>query len=469
MKSNKCKKIILFCFIFLASSQISVFAKHKNPYEGEVDAPSSESVDNVSEGVIIYKNPFEEYTPTNPIKEGVINEEYSKADTYVIDLKTIENRIKYFSPTYKNIKQSAESSYWMAFFARGGNDTLMFDSKHYTEEINDLMVQYRQNITNSTSLRNTLNKSDKDYNDKYRELSIQIETYKAMYNAVSKTYFTTNATITNTKSMLGLGNALYNIGNVDNNNKVAFARRSVTKAISSVVLTYMQLNTYVDILEKQSNLYYDMYALKLKNYQLGLATSLDVSTSLDSYENARSTLNSTKTTLKNVKEQIAINLGYDLNDIDKLVFVEPEVDFDYISTIDFVEDKKRVFTSNSAYNSIKLSDKDKKYPQSTGEDIFNKRREYTANLIIAEFENIYENLKAQKLLFDSSMYLNEICAITDEANKRKLETNLINELEYKGLEIQNIGNKLQVKVAKYNLINAINTYYFAALGDLTIN
>ena len=51
----------------------------------------------------------------------------------------------------------------------------------------------------------------------------------------------------------------------------------------------------------------------------------------------------------------------------------------------------------------------------------------------------------------------------------KFDNNLVSELEYKGLELQNLSNKLQVKVAKYNLINATNAYYYAALGDITIS
>ena len=108
-------------------------------------------------------------------------------------------------------------------------------------------------------------------------------------------------------------------------------------------------------------------------------------------------------------------------------------------------------------------------PQSTGEELFHKRQEYTSNIIIAEFENIYNDLMSKKLLYDSSLYLKEICDINDEANKRKFYNNLVSELEYKGLELQNLSNKLQVKVAKYNLINATNAYYYAALGDITIS
>ena len=133
------------------------------------------------------------------------------------------------------------------------------------------------------------------------------------------------------------------------------------------------------------------------------------------------------------------------------------------------DDKTKAYTSNSTYNAIKISDRDKRLPQSTGEELFHKRQEYTSNVIIAEFENLYNDLLSKKLLYDSSMYLKEICDINDEANKRKFDSNLVSELEYKGLELQNLSNKLQVKVAKYNLINATNAYYYASLGDITIS
>lgn len=444
-------------------------AKQIDPYTGEVDEPVAEAKNNVSEAIIIHQSEYKEYSPINPVKPGVNKEEYDSVDNFVVDLKTIDSRIKYFSPTYNNIKASAENSYWMAFFARGGNDTLLYDSKKYTEEVSDLMVTLKDTIKNLTYQRSKLDKSDPDYKKKYDALTDQINSYKSMYSTTQSTYSAANATINKTKSMLGLNRALRNIGTLDNNNRVAFARRSVTKAISSVVLTYLQLSEYSEILEKQTNLYYDMYLLKKKNYELGLATAIDVSTSLDQYEDARTSSKATETTLKNVKEQVAINLGYKISDIDKLVFVEPDVDLDYISSINFDEDKVRAYTGNSAYTSIGLNDRDKRLPQSTGEEILNKRLEYTSNVIMAEFENIYNDLLSKKLLYDSSLYLKEICDINDNANLRKFNNNLVSELEYKGLELQNLANKLQVKVAKYNLINATNAYYYAALGDITIS
>lgn len=446
-----------------------VYSKRKDPYEGEVSAPASEPKVNISEGLIISKNPYEEYNPLNPVKPGINVEEYNKVDNYIIDLNNLELRIKYFSPTYNNIKSGAESSYWMAFYARGGNDTLLYDYKSYSEEIYDVLTLYKDTMNSYIYKRSLLDKKDPDYKTKYDELTTQINTYKYMYDAAKLTYNSTNTTITKTRSLLGLRHALYNIGNIDNNTKISFARRSVTKAITSVVLSYLQLRDYVDILEKQTNLYYDMYMLKKKNYDLGLTTAIDVSTSLEIYEKTKTTFKTTSTTFNNVKEQVAINLGYKLSDIDKLVFVEPNVDLQYLSNIDFENDKVRAYTSNSAYTELSINAKDRKLPQSTGEEILHKRQYYISNVIMAEFENIYNDLLAKKLLYDSSLYLKEICDINDEANKRKFDNNLVSELEYKGLELQNLSNKLQVKVAKYNLINALNEYYYAALGDITIS
>ena len=469
MINMKYKKIISLTLIMLITLCNFSYAKKNNPFEGEVAAPEAQDKNNISEGIIISDDPYKAFSPLNPVKPGINKEEYDSVDNYVVDINTLDTRIKYFSPTYTNIKASAESSYWMSFYARGGNDTLVNNYKYYTEEIYDLTSTYKDTMNYYTHQRNLLDKKDPDYANKYKELTVQIETSKVYYNTAKKSYDVANATITGTKSMLGLNKVLYNIGNIDNNNKVAFARRSVAKAITSVVLTYLQLSDYTNILEKQTNLYYDMYLLKKKNYDLGLATANDVSTSLDTYERTKSTYKSTETTLKNVKEQVAINLGYKVSDMDELIFVEPEPDLAYLASIDFESDKTIAYTSHSSYNDIKLSDKDKKLPQSTGETLFHVRQDYMASTIIAEFESIHSNLISKKYAYDASLYLKEICDINDEADKRKLENNLVSELEYKGLELQNLSNKLQVKVAKYNLINAINEYYYAALGDITIS
>ena len=461
------KKIFILLMILVLTTTSICYSKD-NPFATEVEKPVAESKNNVSEGTIIFDSPYNAYNPLNPVKVGVNQEEYEKVDNYNIDLKTLGLRIKYFSPRYTNIKQSALSSYYMAYYARGGNDTLTFDAKGYTSEILDLSNEYKLLYEKYLKERDALDKNDPNYSEKYATLTAQIETYKLMYNGAKTTYDTTNKTINSTKSMLGLGRALYNIGNVDNNTGISSARRQIEKGVSTAILSYLQLKTYVSILEKQSNLYYDIYKLNLKNYDLGIATSIDVSDSLSTYENAKVTMQETKTTMQNVKEQIANNLGYKLSDIDKLVFVEPEVDIDYIKNINLDEDRKRACTSNSSYVNISLNDKDRKLPQSTGENILNQRLKYVSEKVTSEVDNLYDKLQSALIVYESNVYLNEIFNTNIDANKRKFDNKLVSEIEYKGLELQNLATNLQMKVAKYDLISASNEYYYATLGNLSI-
>lgn len=458
------KRIISLSLVLSICIPYISYAK-VNPFEKQVDAPEAEPNINVSEGIIISSGPYHEYNPLNPVKPGVNKEEYDKVDNYVIDFNTIEYRIKYFSPSYNNIKANAESMYWMSYYARGGNDVLLYDYKSYTDEINQLVLTFKSAMNNAIAERRKYKQGDPEYDN----LTALIKNYTAMYTKASTQYTVANKTINATKSALGLSRALYNVGNVDNNNQVAFARRAVTKTIKSLILTYLQLSYYAEILEKQSKLYYDMYVLKKKNLELGLATQVEVKQSLDTYETAKQSFKTTTTTLRNIKEQIAINLGYKVSEVDKLEFIEPDVDMDSINSVDFEKDKERAYTSNSSYSSVTLSDRDKKLPGSTGEDLLHKRQDYNAEKVITEFENIYRNLQAKIFAYEGSIYLSQIVAMNEAGNMRKYTNKLISELEYKGLEIQNLANDLQVKTAKYNLINAYNDYYYGALGHITVS
>lgn len=407
----------------------------------EVDKPEAVSDNNLSES-IIYNNGIglEEYTPLNPIKKevGVNEEEKKSVDNFNVDLKTLEKRIIYFSPTYRNIKTGAQGSYYAAYYMRGGSNDLLYHTKDYSKEILEMANEYKE-----------------------------AGNY-VYYNATMAIYRTTNATIQSTVANLGLRSALYNIANVDNNTAISLARDQIVKSLSSVILTYLQLNSYVDILEKQTKLYKDMYELTYKNLGMGLATEVDVKNAIDTYEKSKATYNINKTTLRNVKEQICINLGYSLDDIDKLVFVEPEIDYRYLDSIVFDNDKSRAYNSNSTYLAVKMSDKDKLYPGSTGEKLFYDRQNYYAEKVTNGLEDLYAKLNAALLSYKASYILNSVCSKTEDANKRKLETNLVSKLEYDSLELMNLGDKLTVSVAKYDLINAINNYYYGTMGQVDV-
>lgn len=463
MKKRIVKKIIVFCLIVIIITNNLVYAKI-NPFEGEVEKPVAESNNNVSSATIYDKNPYSEYNPINPTPTSLDKDEYDSVDNYNVDFNTLETRIKYFSPSYLNIKSSAESSLWMAYYAKGGSAKLDFGVKDfYVDYLNDAEKE-KKNIVDYKNEMKALDKTSPTYIKDLTTLVGLITSSTISYKTNMAYYSASITATTKTLSSLNHKSALYRIANVDNNTQVTLARNTVCKKIRSAILSYLTLKEYVNILEKQTNLYYNMYELNVKNNTLGLATDVEVSSSLDNYEDAKATYKKTKNTMNNVLEQIADNLGYKITDIDKINFVDPEIDFDYITNIKIEDDRDKSYNSNALYKAIQIPDKDKKLPGSTGENLYRERQKQTSEKIIIQLEALYQNLQAELLNYDSSKTLKEICDINEAANKRKFDNNLVSELEYDALELQNLSNKLTVVQAKYNLIEATDNYYYATCG-----
>lgn len=461
--------------VSLLMSQQLCYAKKINTNERqEFDRPTAEdSKINISENTIIDKKGYKEYNPLNPNPVSINVEEKNSVDNYNIDLKTLETRIKYFSPSYQSVRKNIESMLWMSYYSRGGN---VANKSNFKE----LMKEDNQDIIDQGDAAKELAK------EKQKELTAYLKTsnpdptvvanYKLAIATANAGYIAAKNGIElyirglgKQLSMMGLGNALYKASTPDDNVNAKVARQTVTKALSSLVLTCMQLESYMKVLEEQVELNKRIYETYLNSYELGAMTSLDVSTQLKNYESTKNSYESLKTTYTNVKEQVCINLGYNLNDIDKLNFIEPDVDFDYINNINIDDDREKAYNSNSSYKNIKISDKDRKFPGSTGEDIYNKRRKYMSEKVVVALEDVYSKLMAAKLSYEGAEFLKEEIELDKEACERKKNNNLVSEAEYMGLKVQILANELQVLQAKYDLINASNDYYYAVTGQMSVS
>lgn len=461
--------ILLFSLILLINNFSYAKRLNDNPFAGEVEKPEAVPKTNKSEGILYHVDAYEAFSPINPVPVGVNKEEYDSVDNFNIDLNTLNTRIKYFSPVYKNVKAGAESSLWMAFYATGGNIGLVDGYKSYNGDDVDAINECKDRLDNLKSELSHLDKTAPDYPAQKAALEALIFAADLAYRSAKDTYSIDNRIITATMGKLGHRKSLSRIANVDNMTAISSGRDSITNMLSNLILTYLKVDAQVEILSKQEKLYKDMYELSLKNYSLGNETSLSVSQNLNNYENVKTQLKALKATSKNLKSQIATNLGYKETDLDKLVFVEPEVDISYIENVNLDDDRDKAYNSNSAYTSITLSSKDKKYPGSTGETLYNKRREHTAEKIVIALEDLYNNMQSALLAYQSSYYLSQICELTDKANEIKRESNLISDMQYDALTLQNLSNKLLVKIAKYDLITATNNYYYGTMGQITVS
>ena len=235
-------------------------------------------------------------------------------------------------------------------------------------------------------------------------------------------------------------------------------------------LSYKQLEHYILLLDKQVYLYQDMFKLYRKNYNLGLATSEEVQQYLLNYENAKKTRNNIKATAKNVKEMIAINLGYERKDFDKLYFAEPTVDLTYANETSPSIHYDQAYNSNKAYNDIRSAKRvDSKNPGSTADAIKDEKLEATKNKIIVKLDSLYDTMKVSLYKYNASVYLQEMININEISNNRKLENNLVSEVEYRGLTVKNDADRLAYLTTKYDLIKSTVNYHYAILGILDID
>lgn len=462
-------KILILLFLIL--SQVSVLYARKDDDTGEVSKPVAESKNNISNGIIIDSNKeIGEINPLHPEGYGIDYEEKESVNNFTIDIKTLESRIKYFSPTYLNIRATVAASLGIAYYGAGGDDSNLFNRSNLTDDLRNLKNDYTKEAKSiGVELKNEIAKGDKADTIRITQLKSNLEIYTALATEATYEYVVYDKTILTYQAATNQRAAKRKLVEVDKYTATQNAREQVVQGIKTLFITYLKLSKNVDLLDKKQKLMGDTYKLILKNNSLGLATALEVSKALEEYEEAKNSYKITYSTLRNVKQQLTTNLGYELKDMDKLVFVEPEIDIEYISSIDFEKDKIKACTSNSLYKEVTMKDSDKKLPDSDGIRLVEARKEANSGKIIATFENLYKKLQSAMVSYQGSIYLQEICSITKEANKRKLDNNLVSDLEYNGLELANLANELMVKIAKYDLISATNDYYYATLGHMTVS
>lgn len=431
----------------------------------EVAAPVAEVTDNISQSILrdIRKNDI--YGPLNPTPSTAINyEEYNLVNNYDLRLEYIPYRVKYFAPTYLYALDSAENNVRVQLYSAGGSE-------------NNIEV-IRQTMKDFPTQKKTLNSNYSKLNGQLTQLknsgaSDSDDTVVAIKTAIAQIQMglaTINATDTQLHTAVsGYNRVLTMIKSIDNNNTIIRVKNLLSKSMSSAFLSYKQLEFYDKILTNQVDLYEKIYKLYQKNFELGIATYLDVESHRLDYENTKKDLRANRTTMRNVKELVGINLGYDLSEINKINFIEPKIDNEYVESINLEEDYQMAYYTNSTYDNVRKAGENKKrLPESTSKQVHDEYLTAIKNKVITGLNAMYQTIRANKLMYHGSRLQQEILNLDKIALKNKKENNLVSETEYLGLQIQNLATEMKIKSAKYQYITAIINYYYGTYGFVDI-
>ena len=389
----------------------------------QYDEPFGEPTEFFSENTIIDKNKIDILNPLNPTPSDVTKDErYILVNNYDIDLRTLSYRVEYFSPTYLYAKEMASNTLATNIYMGGGN------------------------LDNLDTLRNTID---------------TLPSKKGPYEATVKSL---------QSAISGYTKAFILLKNIGKNYNLINAKNQLTKAMSTAIISYKQLDSVIKIYEGQVSLYDEIYKLYQKNAMIGLATSKEVKKSQVDLEEAKKTLSSYKNTQKHLKELIATNLGYHMNEIDKISFIDPVVNEEYANHIKPANDYQQSVYSNATYNSFRNGgEKNKKLPESTSRESYDNMLKLIEGKVITALDNLYANVLATKKKYEISTYDRETLNLNRQTAKNMKDNDLASNTEYLGLRVKNYATELNIATAKYNYIMAINNYYYASLGIVDIN
>lgn len=415
--------VLILSIVLMISMNIDCFCKIDAFTNKYYDEPFGEPTEFFSENTIIDKNRVDILNPLNPTPSDVTKDErYMLVDNYNIDLRTLSYRVEFFSPTYLYAKEMASNTLATNIYMGGGN------------------------LDNIDTLKQTID---------------SLPSKKGPYEATVKSLQT---------AISGYTKAFLLLKNINNNFNLINAKNQLTKAMSSAIISYKQLDSVIKIYEGQVKLYTEIYDLYQKNAMIGLATSKEVKKSQLDLQEARKALSSYMNTQKYLKEIIAYNLGYTHNDLSLLNIVDPVVNEEYAKHINPSNDYQNAVYSNQTYNNFRQGgESNKKLPESTSRQSYDNLLKLTEGKIITVLDDLYANVLATKKKYEISTYDRETLTLNRQISRNMLANDITSKTEYLGLQVKNYATELEVTNAKYNYISAINNYYYASQGIVDIN
>ena len=366
----------------------------------------------------------------NLLPNGLSEEEWQALADNTINFNEIQNRIEFFSPTYSNIINNVGIAIDSSVLSMGASDSAALKMDESANELRDAINEMVKNKVPSDI----------------------VNQYRASLKSVNK-------------ARAGLARAVVFSNNVSNNLNVLQGKFTLTKSLESAIIGYLQIVAYCNLAQKQEDLYQKIYKLTSANVDRGLSTKQEANLAKLEYESSKSSKEKLISNKNNVMNQIKVLLGYDLTD--ELIIVEPEVDLDYFYSINLDNDYEMAYYSNQKYNDARTEGPKSKFESDIS--IMDARLNMIAQKVKSSLEAIYTDCYSKSFLYLASIYQNEILSIETKKVEKQFKSGLLSINEYEGLSLQNLATELNIKLTKYEFIQALRNYEWGRYGLLDID
>lgn len=354
-------------------------------------------------------------------------------------------------------------------FARSAEEwAKLQDNTIEYDEIADLIHEYnatvQKNAIDLSKFRKDYGETNDEWADRYRELADDLES-SLSYPDVEDTSYATVMTSIVTSEM-----------QIDNWRKsadeavddymtyyynYASAEAMLTSNAQQQMIAYYVNKLQLELDQKNQELLNETYQSVQTQKSLGMATDVDVLTAEENLRNANKAILDDQNTIENNQEKLFVVLGWKHDDRPE-VGALPEPDLNRIASMDPAKDKEQA-VENSYTMKVNKRKLENAKSDETKETLEKTIREDTQS-IGASVTASYQNVLAAK----ASMELKEAQAALSEKNmqttERQYQLGMIGRLDYLNQKYVCESAKIQVQTAKYNLLQAIQSYDWVLNG-----
>ncbi len=236
---------------------------------------------------------------------------------------------------------------------------------------------------------------------------------------------------------------------------------SVTTGMNSAFLGYQSLRELDRMYQKQVDMYQAAYDAAVRQMAVGSATQLDVRMAEVDLQGAKIKLGSNQESLRSIKENMAIILGWDIADSANVTIGElPAYDPTYMASRNLNQDIEEARLYNVEYGAAQATLK----PDITGYSEVDIKRNSTRENLNITMSSLYTNAVQAGTQYEAAAAGFVVAERQKAAAERSLAAGMISFKDYYGAVTQYIASEAMAKVSAINASGAVLNYQAALRG-----
>lgn len=347
-------------------------------------------------------------------------------------------------------------------WARLQDNTIEYD------EIADLIHEYnatvQKNAIDLSKFRKDYGESNDKWADRYRELADDLEGSLSYPDVDDSSYATIMTAIVTSEIQIDNWRKAADEAVDDYMTyyyNYASAEAMLTSNAQQQMIAYYVNQLQMELDQKNQELLNETYQSVQNQYALGLATDVDLLSAEENLRNANKAILDDKNTIENNQEKLFVALGWKHDDRPEIGAL-PEPDLDRIAAMNPSVDKEQA-VENSYTMKINKRKMENAKSSETKETLEKTIREDTQS-IGASVTSSYQNVLAAKAAMELKQAQVQLQEKTMQTTERQYQLGMIGRLDYLNQKYAYDAAVIQAQTAKYNLLQAIQSYEWVLNG-----